>query len=88
MFGIRDAVIERRVVEVSNATGMMRLCHESEVLMLDDGTVISLCDLIEPGDPAAGFGGPERPALCGRIMFEPIHVHVWFILRTLASQRT
>jgi hypothetical protein len=38
MFEIRDAVIERRVVEVSNATGMMRLCHKSEVLMLD-GTV-------------------------------------------------
>lgn len=53
-FEILDAVIERGVVEVSNATGMMRLCYESEVLMLDDGTVISLRDLIDAANRSVG----------------------------------
>lgn len=41
----------------------------------------------EQGDPAAGFGCLEWPALCGRIMFEPIHIHVSFTLKTLALRR-
>jgi len=32
----------------------MRLCHESEVLMLDDGTVISLRDLIDAANRSVG----------------------------------
>ena len=53
-FEILDAVIERGVVEVSNATGLMRLCYESEVLMLDDGMVISLPDLIDAANRSIG----------------------------------
>ena len=53
-FEILDAVIERGVVEVSNATGTMRLCYESEVLMLDDGMVISLRDLIDAANRSVG----------------------------------
>lgn len=53
-FEVLDAVIERGVVEVFNATGLMRLCYESEVLMLDDGTVISLRDLIDAANRSVG----------------------------------
>jgi hypothetical protein len=53
-FEILDAVAERGVVEVSNATGLMRLCYESEVLMLDDGTVISLHELIDAANRSVG----------------------------------
>jgi hypothetical protein len=46
-FEILDAVIERGIVEVSNATGLTRL-------MLDDGMVISLRDLIDAANRSVG----------------------------------
>lgn len=53
-FEILSADIKRGVVEVSNAVGVMRLCYESEVLMLDDGTIISLSDLIDAANRSVG----------------------------------
>jgi hypothetical protein len=53
-FEILDASIEMGVVEVSNATGIMRLCYESEMLTLDDGTAISLRDLINAANRSVG----------------------------------
>jgi hypothetical protein len=53
-FEILDASMEMGVVEVSNATGIMRLCYESEMLLLDDGTVITLRDLIDAANRSVG----------------------------------
>jgi hypothetical protein len=53
-FEILDASMEMGVVEVSNATGIMRLCYESEMLILDDGTVITLRDLIDAANRSVG----------------------------------
>lgn len=53
-FDILDAETEKDVVKVSNATSMMKLCYESEVLMLDDGTIISLNDLIDAANRSVG----------------------------------
>jgi hypothetical protein len=46
--------MDKDVVQVSNATGMMRLRYDFEVLMLDDGTVISLRDLIDAANRSVG----------------------------------
>jgi hypothetical protein len=53
-FEILSADIKTGVVEVSNAVGVMRLCYESEVLMLDDGTIISVSDLIDAANRSVG----------------------------------
>ena len=53
-FDILDADMDKDVVQVSNATGMMRLRYDFEVLMLDDGTVISLRDLIDAANRSVG----------------------------------
>jgi hypothetical protein len=53
-FEILSVKIKSGIVEVSNAVGSMRLCYESESLMLDDGTVISLRDLIDAANRSVG----------------------------------